>query len=157
MTSVSVTLNHIFSCCSPSLEKGRFSFRHDNYISKCLYKQRFPWLRGSTHSSRGNHYFNSCCYCEETRHSHCLPRSIFELTIPCETRLDTAHKQKTEAYSHFFRDITSHTVTVTPFEEGAHTGHINNDNKKRLKKLHSFCTKDIKLKKFKENISEFPY
>ena len=76
-----------------------------------------------------------------------------ELTIPGETRLDTAHKLKTESYSHFVRDITTHTVTVTPFEVGAHTGHINNDNKKRLKTLHSFCTKDIKLKKFKENIS----
>ena len=36
---------------------------------------------------------------------------------------------------------------------GAHTGHINNDNKKRLKPLHSFCITDINLKKFKENIS----
>ena len=78
---------------------------------------------------------------------------IFELTIPGETRLDTAHRLKTEAYSHFVRDIKSHTVTVTPFEVEAHTDHINNDNKKRLQTLHSFCTKNIKFKRFKENIS----
>ena len=78
---------------------------------------------------------------------------IFELTAPGESRLDTAHRLKTESYSHFVTDIKTHKVTVTPFEVGAHTGHINSDNKKRLHALHSFCTKDIKLKKFKENIS----
>ena len=46
--------------------------------------------------------------------------NIFELTIPGETRLDTAHSLKTEAYSDFVRDIKSNTVTVTPFEVEAH-------------------------------------
>ena len=78
---------------------------------------------------------------------------IFELTVPGELRLDTAHRLKAESYSHFVTDITTHTVKVIPFEVGAHTGHINNENKKRLHDLHRFCTKDIKLKKFKENIS----
>ena len=70
-----------------------------------------------------------------------------------EARLDTAHKLKTESYSYFVTDIRTHSVTVTPFEVGAHTGHINNDNKTRLHMLHSYCKKEIKLKKFKENIS----
>ena len=69
--------------------------------------------------------------------------------MPGKTRLGTAHKLKTEAYSHFVRDIKTHTVTDTPFEVEAHTGHINNDNKKRLQRLQSFCTKDIKLKNLK--------
>jgi hypothetical protein len=79
--------------------------------------------------------------------------NIFELTVPGEARLDTAHNLKMESYSHFTTDIRTHTVTVTPFEVGAHTGHINQDNKKRLHTLHTFCTKDVKLKRFKENIS----
>ena len=79
--------------------------------------------------------------------------SIFELTVPAEPRLDIAHTLKMNSYSHFSSDIKSHTVTVIPFEVGAHTGHLNNDNRKRLHTLHSFCTKDVKFNKFKENIS----
>ena len=67
------------------------------------------------------------------------------------SRLDTAHNLKMESYSHFTTDIRTHTVTVTPFEVGAQTGHINQDNKKRLHTLHTFCTKDVRLKRFKEN------
>ena len=78
---------------------------------------------------------------------------IFELTVPAEPRLETAHSLKMESYSHFSTDIKTHTVTVIPFEVGSHTGHISNDNKKRLHTLHSYCTKDIKFKKFRDNIS----
>ena len=78
---------------------------------------------------------------------------IFELTVPGEARIEIAHSLKSDSYSHFASDITAYTVSVTPFEVGAHTGHISNENKKRLQSLHKFCTKDIKLKKFKENIS----
>ena len=49
---------------------------------------------------------------------------IFELTVPGESRLDTAHRLKAESYSHFTTDIKTHKVTVTPFELGAHTGHM---------------------------------
>ena len=157
------TLNHILSCCSPSLEQGRFTFRHDNvlyYISTCLDKKRFKCfldLDGQRTVAGGTIPSSLVVTVKKPDivivDQKCKSVNIFELTVPGETRLDTAHKLKTESYSHFVRDITSHTVTVTPFEVGAHTGHINNDNKKRLKTLHSFCTKDIKLKKFKENIS----
>ena len=39
--------------------------------------------------------------------------NIYELTIPGETRLDTAHSLKTEAYSHFVRDIKSDRVKLS--------------------------------------------
>ena len=42
---------------------------------------------------------------------------------------------------------------MVPFEVGSHTGHIGRENRKRLHTLHKFCKKDIKLKKFIENIS----
>ena len=38
------TLNHILSCCKPSLNQGRYTYRHDNiltYISKCLDKSKY--------------------------------------------------------------------------------------------------------------------
>ena len=46
---------------------------------------------------------------------------IFELTVPGEARLDTAHRLKANSYAHLLTDMQSHTVTVTPFEVGAHT------------------------------------
>ena len=78
---------------------------------------------------------------------------ISSTLVPEEARLDTAHRLKANSYAHLVTDIQSHTVTVTPFEVGAHTGHLNIENKKRLHTLHSFCSKDIKLKRFKENVS----
>ena len=157
------TLNHILSCCVPSLEQGRFTFRHDNilhYISECLDRQRFKCfldLEGQQTEAGGTIPTSLVITVkkpdiviinQKTKSAH-----IFELTVPGEARLDTAHKLKTESYSHFVTDIRTHSVTVTPFEVGAHTGHINNDNKTRLHMLHSYCKKEIKLKKFKENIS----
>ena len=79
--------------------------------------------------------------------------NIFELNVPGESRLETSHTLKMVSYKHLTSDIRTHTVTVIPFEIGAHTGHINQDNKKRLHTFHTFCTKDVKLKRFKENIS----
>ena len=64
--------------------------------------------------------------------------TLFELTVPGETRLETAHTLKVDRYSHFISDIKSHTVSVIPFEVGSHTGHISRDNKDRLHKLHKF-------------------
>ena len=70
-----------------------------------------------------------------------------------EHRLKIANKLKMEKYQHFSSDITSHTVTVIPFEIGSHTGQINRENKLSLHTLHKYCKKDIKLKKFLDNIS----
>ena len=157
------TLNHILCCCAPSLEQGRFTFRHDNilyYISTCLDKKRYKCfmdLEGQRTEAGGTIPSSLLVTAKKPDIVIVDQKSksvhIFELTVPGESRLDTAHRLKTESYSHFVTDIKTHKVTVTPFEVGAHTGHINSDNKKRLHSLHSFCTKDIKLKKFKENIS----
>ena len=81
---------------------------------------------------------------------------IFELTVPGEARINTAHKLKLEKYEHFISDIQLYTVSITPFEIGSHTGYISCDNKtyiSKLHKLHKFCKKDINLKQFRKNIS----
>ena len=157
------TLNHVLSCCKPALNQGRFTFRHDNilyYIAQCLDKKRFQCmidLEGHKTVAGGTIPANlmvtiqrpDIVIIDEKNKSV----AIFELTVPAEHRLDTAHTLKMNSYSHFSSDIKTHTVSVIPFEVGSHTGHINNDNKKRLHTLHSYCSKDIKLKRFKENIS----
>ena len=74
--------------------------------------------------------------------------SIFELTVPSEQRIELSNTLKSNKYQHFRTDIKSHTVTVTPFEVGSHTGYISSQNKKNLADLHKFCKKEIKLKTF---------
>ena len=79
--------------------------------------------------------------------------TIFELTIPAEHRIKSAHELKFQKYQHFITDIQTYTVKVIPFEIGSHTGYISSDNKKSIHSLHKFCEKNITLKKFTQNIS----
>ena len=55
----------------------------------------------------------------------CKEAYIFELTISAESRLEIAHKLKSESYEHLVTDIRTHSVTVTPFEVGAKTGYLS--------------------------------
>ena len=50
-------------------------------------------------------------------------------------------------------DTARYKTTVQPFEIGSHTGYINKENKVSLNNLHKYCHKNIKLKKFTNNIS----
>ena len=157
------TLNHILNCCPVSLAQGRYTARHDNileYISSCLNKEKFK------------------CYIDidgqQTAAGGTLPASlivtnlkpdvvildqknktaaIFELTVPGETRIEIANRLKMNKYQHFEKDIRSHTASVTPFEIGSNTGFVTRENKRRLQSIHKFCKKQIKFKKFMENIS----
>ena len=79
--------------------------------------------------------------------------NIFELTVPGETRLKISHNLKYQKYQHLNSDIRGHTVNIIPFEIGSQTGYISLENKGYLQKLHKFCENNIKLKKFKHNIS----
>ena len=79
--------------------------------------------------------------------------NIFELTVPAESRIKISHSLKYQKYQHLISDIGSQTVNIIPFEIGSQTGYISLDNKEYLKKLHKFCQTNIKLRKFKQNIS----
>ena len=63
-----------------------------------------------------------------------------------------AHTNKENKYAYFLRDITELKPHVTAFEVGAR-GIITRENNDRLKALHKFCRKNIKLKQFIQNIS----
>ena len=78
---------------------------------------------------------------------------IFELTVPGELRIETAHKLKYEKYQHFEKEIVTHQTSVIPFEIGASTGYVSGENKTNLAAIHKFCKKEIKLTKFIQNIS----
>ena len=54
--------------------------------------------------------------------------------------------------SHFVTDIKDFKATRTCFDVGSR-GFVNRDNRERLRRLHKFTDKSVKLKKFIENIS----
>ena len=78
--------------------------------------------------------------------------SIFELTVSNEMNIDNAHLYKENKYAYFLTDISSLSPTVTAFEVGAR-GFITKQNSDRLKNLHKFCKKSVKLKTFIDNVS----
>ena len=157
------TLNHILNGCDLSLKEGRYTYRHDNvlkYISECLDKTKYS------------------CYVDipgcQTPAGGTLPPAlvvtplrpdiviidkkkkevnIFELTVPGEGRIKVSHDLKYQKYKHLISDIGSHTVNIIPFEIGSHTGYISSENKSHLQKLHKFCQKSVKQKKFTHNVS----
>ena len=157
------TLNHILNCCTPSLNEGRFTFRHDgilHYIAKCLDSDKFTcYVDLPGHQTPAGGTFPPDVLVTNLKPDIVIidkmkkSVSVFELTVPGEQRLEIAHKLKFEKYQHFISDIHRYSTTVVPFEIGSNTGYINKENKVGLNSLHKFCKKNIKLKKFTNNIS----
>ena len=77
---------------------------------------------------------------------------VWELTSPYETNIESSHRRKEEKYAYFLEDVTVFTPSVTCFEVAAR-GYVSKDNLERLRNLHKFCRKSIKLKTFIQNIS----
>ena len=121
-----------------------------SYIDKCLNKQKYTCyvdLEGSQISAGGTIPSNlvvtklkpDVVIIDKSNKT----ATIFELTIPAEHRIKTAHELKYQKYQHFMSDIKSHTVKVTPFEIGSHTGYISTENRRSLHSLHKFCETKI--------------
>ena len=155
------TTNHILNCCQVALP--RYLWRHNNvlsYILSCLDTQKysvFSDIEGKQTSAGGTIPPNICV-------TTLIPDlviinnsnktiKLFELTVPGELRIEKANKLKFDKYQHFETTITSHQTSVVPFEIGSNTGLITSENKTRLTALHKYCKKEIKLKKFIQNIS----
>ena len=78
---------------------------------------------------------------------------IAELTCPFETRIAAAHKLKQDKYAHFLTDINQeYKPTLTCFEVGSR-GLVTRENRERIRRLHKYTDKSVKLKKFIQNIS----
>ena len=146
-----------------SLNQGRYTYRHDNvlsYIQKCLDSSKYTcYVDIDGHQTQGGGTIPpevtvttlkpDIVVIDKTRKT----LNIFELTVPGEARINTAHKLKLEKYEHFITDIQIYSVCINPFEIGSHTGYISRDNKTSISKLHKYCKKDINLKQFRKNIS----
>ena len=155
-------MNHVLNCCTKSLEQGRYTFRHDavlNYIVNCLDRKKYDcFVDIEGHQAGGGTIPPSLVVTTLKPDIVIVDKnkkevSMFELTVPSETRIEISNKLKLDKYKHFTTDIQNHKVTVTPFEIGASQGYISHENKTALHSLHKFCQSDIKLKKFQKNIS----
>ena len=146
-----------------SLNQGRFTYRHDSilqYIEKCLDSKKFTCYTDIPgHQTQGGGTIPPEVLVTTLKPDIVIidkrkkTLDIFELTVPGENRIETAHNLKMEKYQHFLNDVSAYKVSVQPFEVGSHTGYISRDNKKRLANLHKFCKKDIKFKEFRNGIS----
>ena len=157
------TLNHLLNCCQLALNEVRFTFRHDcvlKYIASCLDTLKYTCyvdIPGHQTPAGGtlppdvavSNLKPDIVIVDKQQKSV----SILELTCPAEHRLEIAHRLKKEKYSHFETDIRHFKTEIIPFEIGSHSGYVSSENKTRLKVLHKFCKKSIKLKQFINNIS----
>ena len=77
---------------------------------------------------------------------------IFELTCPDETNIDIRNIEKSNKYAHFITDINDYKCTVSCFEIST-KGYVTKRNHTTLNTLHKYIKSDIKLSRFKQNIS----
>jgi hypothetical protein len=154
---------HTLSGCKVALDQKRYTYRHDNiikYIVDCIDKNKFK-----VHSDIDGH---------TTQNGGTIPAHmtvtdlkpdititdeakktvhIVELTVPFESNIKVRNTEKTNKYSHFITDITSHNVFLTAFEVGAR-GFLSTENTNRLKEIHKhYCLKTVNQSKFLHNIS----
>ena len=144
--------------CIKAPEDGKFTFRHDNivnYIAKCLDREKFSVyadIEGSQTAAGGT-------IPPEVMVTNLKPDlvvidrkkksvSIFQLTVPNESRIETAHVLKMEKYQHILTDIVSFQPSVVPFEIGSVSGYISRRNNTHLIEIHKFCKANIKMKYF---------
>ena len=157
------TLNHILNGCEMALQEGRYTYRHDTilkYISDCLDREKFKCyvdIEGCQTPAGGTIPPNLVVTTLRPDIVIIDKRkkevNVFELTVPAESRIKISHNIKYQKYQHLISDIGGQTVNISPFEIGSQTGYISLENKSHLKNIHKFCQSNIKLKKFKQNIS----
>ena len=154
---------HILSGCPVSLKQGRLTWRHDNilaYIAQCLDKTRFEVyvdLPEYQNNTRGTIPLETgiisgdrpdICIIDRKQNSF----HVWELTSPYETNIENSHQRKERKYAYFLTDVTTFTPSVNCFEVAAR-GFVSKENHERLRNLHKFCYKTIKLKTFIQNVS----
>ena len=152
------------SNCKVSLNQGRWTWRHDNllhYISQVLDKTKYEvYVDIPGHQTpNGGTVPTDVLVTGDRPDVVIIDRekktcNIFELTVPydVETNINAAQLRKKNKYAYFLTDVTSLAPTVTPFEV-ATRGFVSTQNRDRLKLLHKFCKRNVKLKTFIENLS----
>ena len=154
------TLHHVLNHCNVSLHQGRFTWRHDSILKyicnsldtlKCTFNADIPPF-----SLPGGGTIPPHLCVTPLKPDLVVTKGgemhLFELTVPLEPNINSAHIRKSEKYAHFISDIESMRVYVQPFEIGSR-GFISPENKTTLKLIHSFCKSTITFTTFIKNIS----
>ena len=157
------TTAHILSNCKTALNQLRYNFRHDSvltYISQVLDKSRFEAyvdIPGHKTANNGTIPAHVGIVSLDRPDIVVLDNNskkifYFELTCPNEKNESDAHLRKQNKYAYLLTDTTSYSPSVIPFEIGS-KGYVSKPNNDRLKTLHKFCKKGLKLKTFVDTIS----
>ena len=154
---------HTLNGCKVMLDQGRYTYRHDNIINyivgkldKNVYKV-YSDIPGFQTSNGGT--IPATMAVTELKPDIVIVNdtdktvNVFELTVPFEGNIKKRNTDKSNKYSHFTKDITTHKATITAFEVGSR-GYLTTENEQRLRKLCTFCEKGTKPKEFLENISK---
>ena len=157
------TLLHVLSGCPVSLRQSRYTWRHDgivNYIASTIDTSkytiyadidRFRTNSGGTIPPKAlitTDRPDLVIIDEETKSIH-----IFELTVPHISNIQKRHEEKTNKYKYLESECEDYKIKTEAFEVEIR-GHITKENKKSLKQLFSFCSKNISIKLFYENIAK---
>ena len=156
------TTNHVLNICSVGLNTGRWEWRHNcilNYIVSSVNTDRFTVysdLEGHQVAGGGTIPPEICItgqrpdvvILDEEKKTI----NLFELTCPTEGNIEKRHKDKMDKYAHFLTDCSNYTCSVTCFEISI-KGYVSPRNHTSLKELYKFMKPEVKLLKFKQNIS----
>ena len=153
---------HTLSGCKVALEQGRYTWRHDNiikYIADSVDTVKYSVyadIEGYRNTTGGTLDPALAVTLEKPdlviHDTHKNTVEICELTAGHESNINKNHKVKEDKYAWMVSDITLMKPTLTCFEVGSR-GLITPENKSRLKYIHTFCKKNIKIKTFINNCS----
>jgi hypothetical protein len=159
------TTNHILNCCKIMLDTHRYTWRHNNLVNyivtnvdkKFTVYSDLPGME----APGGGTIPPALCVTKMKpdiviMDDHMKALHIFELTMPLTRNIDARHKEKTDKYASFLRDITGYSCSLNCFEVSS-TGYVNTQNHKTLSILHKFMNKDLKRSVFLNNLNSLAW
>ena len=159
------TTNHILNCCKVMLDTNRYTWRHNNlvhYIATNVDKKYKVFSDLSGMEAPGGGTIPPALCVTKLKpdivilDKHMKALHIFELTMPLSRNIESRHKEKSDKYAHFLRDITGYKCSVNCFEVSS-TGFISTRNQKTLNLLHKFMDRDLKKSVFLKNLNSLAW
>jgi len=159
------TTSHVLNCCPTFLEQGRYTWRHD-----CIVKYLSSLFDTSTYqlyadlpnmkTASGGTIPADLIVTTDRPDITVINKSektiyIFELTVPFESRIATAHSLKLQKYEPLTADLTTRgwKTFLLPFEVGSR-GHLTKNNRSSLQTLIKLSNTSLKPIEVCNNVSK---
>jgi len=159
------TISHVLNCCPKFLQQGRYTWRHDcilKYLTSLIDTnayQMYADLPGMQTRTGGTIPADLVVTTDRPDLTIINKQEktiyLYELTVPFESRIASAHNLKLQKYEPLAADLSARgwrTYTL-PFEVGSR-GHITKNNRLTLQSLYRLSKKLLKLGETCENISK---